>query len=83
MKCVCGSIIPDEAIQYPIKPQKVVKIDDRGHEVRTWETHVVKCEVIGIKGVFHPPSTGWNYVEQAHARHGEPYRKKPKYDSSG
>jgi len=72
MKCICGAKIPDRAEQYPMEPRKVTKGD-----TVTWETHIVKCEAaIDGFGSEHPLSTGWNFVEQAKARDGQPYRSR-------
>jgi len=70
-------VIPEDAAQYPITPQKVVKFDDKNKELKTWETHIVKCEAWGFNGPIHPQNTEWNYVEQAKARAGKPYRSHP------
>lgn len=70
MRCVCGAIIPNSAVQYPVTPHKVDKRD-----ALTWETHVVKCEATGVNGTVHIPNTGWNYVEQARARDRQTYRR--------
>lgn len=81
MRCVCGEKFPvDEdgnvaTAFYPITPQKVTMIDDKGNKISTWETHIIKCEAESGPGKFvHPPGTEFNYVEQAKLRDGEPAR---------
>ena len=72
MICICGILIPEDAPQYPIKPQRVIRSNKRGQPVKTWETHIVRCESRGM--LMHTVGTEWNFVEQTKARHGHPYR---------
>ena len=79
MRCVCGEKFPvDEdgnvtSTFYPITPQMVTMVNDKGNKVITWETYIVKCEAeIGHGKLLHPDGTEWNYVEQAKIRDGEP-----------
>ena len=81
MRCVCGAQFPTDdegnvtSTLYPILPQKVTVIDDKGNKISTWETHIVKCEAETYMGKrIHPDGTAWNYVEQAKLRDGEPAR---------
>lgn len=62
MICTCGSLIPENAIRYPIKPQQVKKRDDDGKERATFETHIVRCPE------KHVESTEYNYVVCARLR---------------
>ena len=64
MKCVCGAMIPDDSPKYPITHQKVVKVNERGDRVVTYEDYIVICP----DAINHPPDTAYNYVEQAKAR---------------
>ena len=81
MRCVCGAKFPEDeegnviSTLYPILPQKVTLVDDKGNRISTWETHIVKCEAETYAGKsIHPDGTEYNYVEHAKLRDGKPAR---------
>ena len=69
MRCICGLKLPDDATRYPITPQDV-KFRVKGKEVKSYETHIVKCHG------NHSPGTAWNYVHQAEERDKEDARRR-------